>query len=73
MSSSTRGFGSMNEEKRRKIAKMGGIAAHKKGTAHEFSSKEARIAGHAGGVVSGKVRKKPKKPVESRKDTSGVV
>ena len=44
-----RGFASMNEEKQRQIASKGGKAAHQKGTAHEFTSEEARRAGHLGG------------------------
>ena len=44
-----RGFASMDEEKRKKIASMGGKAAHEKGTAHEFNSAEAREAGRKGG------------------------
>jgi general stress protein YciG len=47
-----RGFASMNEEKQRKIASQGGKAAHKKGTAHEFSSEEAREAGRKGGQAA---------------------
>lgn len=31
------------------MARMGGRAAHRKGTAHEFSSEEAREAGRKGG------------------------
>jgi uncharacterized protein len=45
----TRGFASMNLEKRTEIARRGGIAAHQKGTAHEFTSEEARKAGRIGG------------------------
>ena len=44
---SRRGFASMDDEKQRQIASMGGKAAHEKGTAHEFSSEEARAAGRA--------------------------
>src|SRR5581483_5818479 len=44
-----RGFASMDEEKQREIASLGGRAAHQKGTAHEFTSEEARAAGHKGG------------------------
>lgn len=44
-----KGFASMDPEKQRKIASKGGKAAHKKGTAHEFSSEEAREAGRKGG------------------------
>lgn len=46
---STRGFASMDAGKQRAIASMGGKAAHEKGTAHEFSSEEAREAGRKGG------------------------
>lgn len=44
-----RGFASMPKDKVREIARKGGMAAHKKGTAHEFSSAEAREAGRKGG------------------------
>jgi hypothetical protein len=44
-----RGFASMNEDKQRQIASMGGKAAHAKGTAHEFTADEARMAGRKGG------------------------
>src|ERR671923_1719504 len=44
-----RGFGSMNQDKQRAIARKGGQAGHAKGTAHEFSSEEAREAGRKGG------------------------
>ncbi|HET6396310.1 MAG TPA: KGG domain-containing protein [Pseudoxanthomonas sp.] len=44
-----RGFASMDEEKQREIASKGGKAAHEQGTAHEFSSEEAREAGRKGG------------------------
>lgn len=46
---SKRGFASMDDEKQREIASKGGHAAHEKGTAHEFDSKEARKAGRKGG------------------------
>jgi uncharacterized protein len=39
----------MDDEKRREVARMGGRAAHQKGTAHEFSPEEAREAGRKGG------------------------
>jgi len=41
----------MDREKQRQIASMGGRAAHEKGTAHEFTSEEAREAGRKGGEV----------------------
>jgi uncharacterized protein len=43
------GFASMDEDKQREIASEGGRAAHEKGTAHEFTSEEAREAGRKGG------------------------
>ena len=46
---SNRGFASMDRQKQREIASKGGQAAHKKGTAHEFTSEEAREAGRKGG------------------------
>jgi general stress protein YciG len=42
---SKRGFASMDPEQQREIAAEGGRAAHEKGTAHEFTSEEARKAG----------------------------
>ena len=47
-----RGFASMSPEKQREIASKGGRAAHQKGTAHEWTSDEARNAGRKGGQNS---------------------
>jgi general stress protein YciG len=47
-----RGFASMSPEKQREIASKGGRAAHEKGTAHEWTSEEARSAGRKGGQIS---------------------
>jgi uncharacterized protein len=44
-----RGFASMDRERQREIARKGGKAAHEKGTAHEFTTDEARAAGRKGG------------------------
>lgn len=49
MATSKRGFASMDPSKQREIASKGGRAAHAKGTAHEFTSEEARVAGRKGG------------------------
>ncbi len=46
---SERGFASMDDQKQREIASKGGKAAHERGTAHEFTSEEARMAGRKGG------------------------
>src|ERR1051326_6297963 len=48
-STSKRGFASMDPSKQREIASKGGRAAHAKGTTHEFTSDEARVAGRKGG------------------------
>jgi uncharacterized protein len=47
-----RGFASMTPEKQREVASKGGRAAHQKGTAHEWTSEEARSAGRKGGQIS---------------------
>ena len=47
-----RGFASMSPENLREIASKGGRAAHTKGTAHEWTSEEARSAGRKGGMIS---------------------
>jgi uncharacterized protein len=52
MSTRQRGFASMNPEKQREIARKGGTSAHEKGTAHEWTSEEARSAGRKGGEAS---------------------
>lgn len=49
---SRRGFAAMDEEKQREIASKGGKTAHEKGTAHQFTSEEAREAGRKGGQAS---------------------
>ncbi len=46
---SQRGFAAMDAAKQRQIASKGGKAAHEKGTAHEFTTEEAREAGRKGG------------------------
>jgi general stress protein YciG len=52
-----RGFASMDRTKQREIASKGGKAAHQKGTAHEWTSEEARDAGRKGGLASHKRRR----------------
>lgn len=59
---SGRGFASMDPEKRRAIASKGGKTSHMLGTAHRFTSEEARVAGSKGGnaphASRGRVAKK---------------
>lgn len=52
MAKEDRGFASMDRSKQREIASKGGKAAHQKGTAHEWTSEEAREAGRKGGLAS---------------------
>jgi uncharacterized protein len=52
MAKEDRGFASMDRTKQREIASKGGKAAHLKGTAHQWSSQEAREAGRKGGLAS---------------------
>lgn len=47
----------MDRVKQREIASKGGKAAHQKGTAHEWTSEEARDAGRKGGLASHKRRR----------------
>jgi uncharacterized protein len=52
-----RGFASMDRTEQHNIASKGGKAAHQKGTAHEWTSEEAREAGRKGGSRTGAGRK----------------
>ena len=52
MAKEDRGFASMDRNKQREIASKGGKAAHQKGTAHEWTSEEAREAWRKGGMAS---------------------
>jgi general stress protein YciG len=47
----------MDRAKQREIASKGGKAAHQKGTAHEWTSEEAREAGRKGGMASHRRRR----------------
>lgn len=42
---SKRGFAVMSPERQREIARLGGVAAHRSGHAHQFTTEEARAAG----------------------------
>ena len=67
MSKERRGFASLDPARRREIARKGGKAAHERGTAHEFTPEEARVAGRQGGLVSrGGKGKLPQGAVEER-------
>lgn len=49
-----RGFASMDPNKQREIASRGGKAAHERGTAHQWTAEEARVAGRRGGQARSK-------------------
>ena len=66
-----RGFASMSPEKQRDIASKGGRAAHQKGTAHEWTSDEARNAGRKGGQISRGGRGRLVEPVGSSTESQG--
>jgi general stress protein YciG len=57
-----RGFASMDRSKQRDIASKGGKAAHQKGTAHEWTSEEAREAGRKGGMASHRRKQEQQTP-----------
>src|SRR5436190_9961685 len=62
MAKEDRGFASMDRAKQREIASKGGKAAHQKGTAHEWTSEEARDAGRKGGIASHQRRREQSGP-----------
>jgi len=54
-----RGFASMDLDKQREIASKGGKAAHERGTAHEWTSEQAREAGRKGGLAGRRCAHEP--------------
>ena len=68
---SNRGFASMDPQRQREIASEGGRAAHEKGTAHEFTSEEAREAGRKGGMARSANRRKAMESSGSGSHASG--
>jgi len=65
-----RGFASMDRNKQREIASKGGKAAHQKGTAHEWTSEEAREAGRKGGMASHRRKQQQQPSSESPEGSS---
>jgi len=59
---SRRGFAVMDPKLVSQIARKGGKAAHAAGTAHEFTSEEARAAGRKGGLAPHGRRKSSNPP-----------
>ena len=64
MAKEDRGFASMDRNKQREIASKGGKAAHQKGTAHEWTSEEAREAGRKGGMASHRRKQQQQQPTD---------
>lgn len=52
------GFAVIPKDKVRELASEGGKSAHRQGTAHQFTSEEARAAGRKGGRKSAATRRK---------------
>ena len=71
MAKEDRGFASMDRAKQKEIASKGGKAAHAKGTAHEWTSEEAREAGRKGGMASHRRRKQMMEGEGQASDTGG--
>lgn len=46
-----RGFAAMDKTALSKIASKGGVAAHAKGVAHQWTTDQARVAGRKGGLA----------------------
>jgi general stress protein YciG len=67
-----RGFASMDRMRQREIASKGGKAAHQKGTAHEWTSEEARNAGRKGGLASHRQRRERKDSGDTRELVGAV-
>lgn len=72
MAKEDRGFASMDRSKQREIASKGGKAAHQKGTAHEWTSEEAREAGRKGGMASHRRKQGDQGPGDSAADGSAT-
>lgn len=65
MAKQKRGFALLSKDRLRSIAGRGGKAAHTKGTAHQWTSDEARIVGRKGGLASGWRKREQQRTVKS--------
>jgi general stress protein YciG len=63
----------MDRAKQREIASKGGKAAHQKGTAHEWTSEEAREAGRKGGMASHRRRKEMMDQTSGSNESSSMM
>ena len=62
----------MSPERQREIASKGGRAAHEKGSAHEWTTDEARTAGRKGGQASRGGRGRLVTPLAPATDSAGT-
>jgi general stress protein YciG len=62
----------MDPAKQREIASKGGKAAHQKGTAHEWTSEEARDAGRKGGIASHRRRREQQGGAEGESESNAA-
>lgn len=62
-----RGFAAMDRSKVSEIASKGGKAAHEAGTAHRFTTEEAKSAGKKGGTAPHKWRGRAPRSAEVSK------
>ena len=62
----------MDRSKQREIASKGGKAAHQKGTAHEWTSEEAREAGRKGGMASHRRRQEQQPESQSSAEVASA-
>jgi len=63
-----RGFACMDPELVRQLARRGGVAAHKAGKAHQFTSEEAKVAGRKGVLATHGMPRIPL--LEERRETT---
>ncbi len=64
-----RGFAALTLEHRKSISSMGGKAAHAAGTAHQFTSDEAKEAGRKGGHAAHAKRVQERSPIADTDST----
>jgi general stress protein YciG len=67
-----RGFAALDPKRRREIASLGGQAAHECGTAHQFTSAEARNAGRKGGAARAARARERREALEQQLGSSAV-
>jgi general stress protein YciG len=53
-----KGFAAMDPKRVSEISALGGRAAHTKGTAHEYSKREAKVFGRQGGLQTAKRKRR---------------